>query len=139
MPQRESSARADIDGKLRAVLSGHPDIALAIVFGSLARDSANRDSDLDLAVAGQARLGPDARVRLIEDLAYAFGRPVDLVDLQEAHGPILHQAVTRGRLLLCKDRTLYAEIIRRMLYEEADVMPYYRRILAERRRAWIGK
>ena len=41
-------------------------------------------------------------------------------------------------MVLCKNRTLYAELLRRVAYDEADVMPYYRRILSERRQTWIG-
>jgi hypothetical protein len=96
------------------------------------------ESDLDLAVATIAPFTPQGRIDLIEDLAVAIGRPVDLIDLAQAHGPLLQQIVTKGRMVLCKNRTLYAELLRRLAYDEADVMPYYRRILAERRQAWIG-
>jgi hypothetical protein len=95
-------------------------------------------SDLDLAVATVTPLTPQTKIELIEDLAVAIGRPVDLIDLAQAHGPLLQQIVTRGRMVLCKNRTLYAELLRRVAYDEADVMPYYRRILSERRQAWIG-
>ena len=79
-----------------------------------------------------------ARIELIDELAAAAGRPIDLIDLSQAHGPLLQQVLTTGRLILCQNRTEYAEFLRRLVYEEADVMPYYRRILATRRQAWIG-
>jgi uncharacterized protein len=120
------------------VLARHPSIVIAILFGSLATGHSRSDSDLDLAVASTISLSQEIRVQLIEELAMAFGRPVDLIDLAQAHGPLLQQVLTQGRLLVCKDRTRYAQLILQMVYEEADVMPYYRRILAERRQAWIG-
>ena len=95
-------------------------------------------SDLDLAVASTAPLDPQIRIQLIEELAVGLGRPVDLIDLAQTHGPLLQQILTKGRLLLCTDRTRYADLLVRVVYEEADVMPYYRRILAERRQAWTG-
>lgn len=121
------------------VLARHPSIVIAILFGSLAADRAHRGSDLDLAIESVGPITPETRIRLTDDLAVALGRPVDLIDLARTHNPLLQQVLVRGRLLICHDRTRYAELIRRMVYEEADVMPYYRRILAERREAWIGR
>ena len=129
---------ASVQQRLLKVVAGHPSVTLAILFGSLAVGAVRFDSDLDLAVAGTAPIDRQARIHLIEDLASVFGRPVDLIDLNRLHGPLLHRVLTKGRLILCKDRTQYAELIQRMLAEEADVMPYYRRILAARRNAWIG-
>ena len=128
-----------IQKKIEQVLSRCPFVTMAILFGSLAANRAHRDSDLDLAVASTASLTAEARIQLIDELAVALGRPIDLIDLTQTHCPLLQQILLHGRLLICKDRTQYAEIIRRMVYEEADVMPYYRRILAERRQAWIGR
>ena len=51
---------------------------------------------------------------------------------------VILRILTRGRLIVCKDRSRYADLLLRMLYEEADYMPYYRRILSDRRDAWIG-
>ena len=137
---RDAIARdsASVQQKLLKVVAGHPAVTLAILFGSLAEGAARFESDLDLAVAGTAPLDRKARICMVEDLAVAFGRPVDLIDLNCLHGPLLHRVLTQGQLILCKDRTQYAELIQRMLAEEADVMPYYRRILAARRNAWIG-
>ncbi len=128
----------DIEQKIKDVLTCHSSVVMAFVFGSLATGHARSDSDLDVAVLASTPLGSQARVDLIADLALAFGRPVDLLDLSQTHSPLLQQILTRGRMILCKDRSRYADLLLRMLYEEADYMPYYRRILAERRRAWIG-
>jgi predicted nucleotidyltransferase len=129
---------ATVQQKLIEVITDHPAVTLAILFGSLANETARFESDLDLAVAGTTPLTRQARIHLVEELAVMFGRPVDLIDLNCLHGPLLHRILTQGQLILCKDRTQYAELILRMLAEEADVMPYYRRILTARRNAWIG-
>lgn len=127
-----------VQSVIEQVLVLHPSIVIAILFGSLAAGRGRIDSDLDLAVASITPLIPQTRIQLIEELAVALGRPVDLIDLAVTHTPLLQQILTQGRLIVCKDRTQYAELLRRMVYEDADVMPYYRRILAERRQAWIG-
>ena len=44
----------------------------------------------------------------------------------------------KGRRLV-GDTALHGDWIARHLVEQADFLPYHRRILAERRRAWIGR
>lgn len=136
---RTADETTAVQSAITEVLARHPSIVIAVLFGSLAADRAHRESDLDLAIASTAPIPPEIRIQLIDELAVAIGRPVDLIDLDRAHNPLLQQVLAHGRLLLCHDQTRYAELIRRMVYEEADVMPYYRRILAERRQAWIGR
>ena len=133
-----SEENATVQAAIGQVLARHPSIVVAILFGSLATGRSRNDSDLDLAVASTTPLDTQIRLQLIEELAVGLGRPVDLIDLVQTHGPLLQQILTKGRLLICTDRTRYANLLLRVVYEEADVMPYYRRILAERRRAWIG-
>jgi predicted nucleotidyltransferase len=123
---------------LRSVLARHEGLRLAVLFGSLARGEASAVSDLDVAVAMDAPLDLARKMSLIEDLALAFGRPVDLVDLRSAGEPLLGQILRHGVRLLGSDGA-YAELLYRHLVAEADFVPYQRRILAERRRAWIGK
>lgn len=135
-PQDESTAK--VRAAIAGVLERHPSMTMAILFGSLATGGGRPDSDLDLAVSSTVPLTAHARIELIDELAVAVGRPIDLIDLSQAHGPLLQQVLSTGRLIFCRNRTEYAELLRRLVYEEADVMPYYRRILATRRQAWIG-
>lgn len=134
---RQDEPDATVRAAIVSVLERHPSVTMAILFGSLAAGRGRPDSDLDLAVSTTAPLTVVARVELIDELAAAVGRPIDLIDLTQAHGPLLQQVLTTGRLMLCRNRTEYAELLRRQAYEEADLMPYYRRILATRRQAWI--
>lgn len=136
--QQATGQGEKIQAAIRQVLARHASITIAILFGSLAANGPRKDSDLDVAIGSTIPLALETRIQLIEELAVALGRPVDLIDLSAAHSPLLHQILTQGQLLFCKDRSQYAELLRRLVYEEADVMPYYRRILAERRHAWIG-
>lgn len=133
----QDEPNAKVRAAIAAVLKRHPSVTMTMLFGSLAAGRGRSDSDLDLAVNSTVPLTVHARIELIDDLAAAVGRPIDLVDLSQAHGPLLQQVLTTGRLVLCRNRSEYAELLRRLAYEEADVMPYYRRILATRRQAWI--
>ncbi|SFC97046.1 Nucleotidyltransferase domain-containing protein [Thiohalospira halophila DSM 15071] len=121
---------------VRGVLERHPELELAIVFGSVASGSARADSDLDLAVSAGSPLSTEARIALIEELAAATGRPVDLVDLTLAGEPLLGEIVSNGRRLTGSDEA-YASLVTRHLFDKADFLPYRDRILAERRQAWI--
>jgi predicted nucleotidyltransferase len=123
---------------IRGILERHPGIRLAILFGSFARGAVRSDSDLDVAVDVGRPLTAEEKIKFTGDLAQEIGRPVDLVDLNNVGEPLLGQIIVHGRRLLGSD-TRYAELIRRHLFDQADFMPYRSRILAERRRRWIGK
>jgi predicted nucleotidyltransferase len=124
---------AAISESLCRVLDSFPDIRLCIVFGSEASGRASSESDIDIAVAADKPLSVSRRLELTEALAAATHRTVDLVDLQADSGPVLRQALSKGAIIRNRDKTLYARIILRMLLDHADMMPYYDRILRERR------
>ena len=128
----------DCDASLRDVLAGFPDVRLALVFGSVAQGHAAPGSDLDIAVAASDTLSVDQKMALVAALAARTGRPIDLIDLNAVGQPLLGQIVRHGRRLLgCA--AAHGRLISRHLIEEADFMPLRRRILKERRTAWIGK
>ena len=132
-PQDENLTRA-----ILAVINTQPGIRLAILFSSLAAGLERADSDLDLAVDAGHRLTVGEKLALMNKLAERTGRPVDLVDLHAVGEPLLGQIIRHGKRLL-GGGTCYADLIRRHLFDQADYLPYRSRILAERRRAWIGK
>lgn len=135
---KPSQALAPHQEAIRRLLTGHAGIRAAILFGSLAKGDATPQSDLDLAVSMDSTLSTETRLTLISALASALGRPVDLIDLRTVGEPLLGQILHHGIRLLGDDAD-YAELIKRHLFADADFMPYQRRILAERRQAWIGK
>ena len=119
-------------------LASRPEIRLAIAFGSIAAGRETPDSDLDLAVAATRPLSVDDKADLVGALAQATGRPIDLVDLATATGALLSRILSTGRLVIRRDSALYAELIKRAVYDEADFAPYRRRILEAQRRRWIA-
>lgn len=131
----------DVESKcgaaVSAVLARHPDIRLAILFGSAAKGVLRRESDIDVAVLAAGGLGTALKAELIGELAVATGRAVDLIDLRSAGEPLLGQILRHGRRLFGSNDD-YAELLRRHLFDMEDFLPYVERMLAERRRAWIG-
>lgn len=114
------------------------EVRLVIIFGSLATGTANAGSDLDIAIDTGRPLTAVEKIALIDDLAEKTGRPIDLVDIQTVGEPLLGQILLHGKRILGSD-TDYARLLSRHLFDQADFMPYRNRILAERRRAWIGR
>ena len=95
-------------------------------------------SDIDIAISEAQPLEPDLRLDMMEAFASALGREVDLVDLMADQGLILQQAMCTGKIVRNKDKSLYANLISRMLLSQADMMPYYDRILRERRERFLN-
>lgn len=122
---------------LRDVLQDDPEVLLAYAFGSLAAGRASPDSDADVAVLAARPLDAEHRRALIRSVAEVTGRPVDLVDLQEAGIPLLRIVLTEGRELFCRDRREKDRVIAKMLADVEDFLPLRRRMLRERRERWI--
>lgn len=123
--------------KVATALADEPDIELAIVFGSVARQRARFDSDVDVAVKASKPLDAADTIRLIDKIAQATGRPVDLVDLRRVGEPLLGQILRHGKRILGSDGD-YAELALRHIYANEDFVPYLKRLLKERSQAWIG-
>lgn len=90
---------------LHALFAAHPEIAVAYVFGSVARGEARPGSDLDVGVVYRRfdRSGAQ-HTRIAPVLAHTLGRElgiedVDVVEL-EAQGPVFcHHVLLEGRLV----------------------------------------
>lgn len=131
----ETAARLD-EQQVRETLARHPELELAILFGSRAAGSARRDSDIDLAVSVGRPLSANERMALLAEVAVATGQSVDLIDLTRTGEPLLGQILKCGKRLV-GDADAYARLLTRHLLDQADFLPYRQRILAERRKAWI--
>lgn len=125
--------------QLTQMLSADPTLHLVILFGSVASGEARPDSDIDIAVAGDAPPTAQAKLGLIKTIAQHTGRPVDLVDLRTAGEPLLGQILRKGVRLVMRDSRLLAKLISQHIRETEDFLPYRRRILEKRSQAWIGK
>ena len=123
---------------LTEVLARRQGLRLALVFGSVAKGCESADSDVDVAVLADAPLDAEQRMALIGDLAEATGRAVDLIDVRTAGEPLIGEILAHGRRLLGTDEA-YGQILSRHLLDAGDFLPYADRMVAQRRRAWIGQ
>lgn len=127
----------DVKGKILAALKPFDDITLLMVFGSVAAGKAKQESDIDIAVLTGSPLTVQRKIEMIEALAMASGRPVDLVDLRTAGEPLIGEILQHGRILL-GEHVDFAALLSRHLLDQSDFVPYQARILRERREAWIN-
>ena len=113
----------------REALAADPRVLVAYLFGSLARGTASKNSDLDIAVlfAGpiDARLGGPLD-QLRDAVERACGRRCDLVDARTAPADLIHRVLRDGELLIERDRSarIAFEVARRNEY--FDLLPYLR-------------
>lgn len=128
----------ELVGRLTECCQTDERLGLVVLFGSVASGRASRFSDADLAVMESQPLTADRKMELIERFALVVNRPVDLVDLRTAPGPLLREILTHGRKLLCRDVGLLADLLCRMLFDEADFQPLIRALHARRLQQWIG-
>jgi len=138
MMKANENKQAPLKSELLEILNAYAFIKFAILFGSMAQDGAKFESDIDLAVQGDQVLTVEQKMQLTSDLAQHFMRPVDLIDLRTVGEPLLGQILVKGRRIMGSD-TAYGDLIARHVYAEADFMPYQRRLLKQRRDAWIGR
>lgn len=113
-------------------LANIPEVTLAYVFGSVAADTAGRESDVDIAVQVAESFDAQSRAALVEAIALRTGRPVDLVDLRRVGEPLLGEILRHG-IRVKGDRGQHAELVRRHVFDTEDFLPTVRRLLAERR------
>jgi predicted nucleotidyltransferase len=128
----------DVIKQIERALAGHPELEVVLLFGSMASGQGLPDSDVDLAVQAAHPLDAASKRALIAELGEAAGRPVDLVDLNVVGEPLLGEILTRGKRIRGSHGAC-AELPRRHLFDAADFLPYVQRLLAERRRAWLGQ
>ncbi|HHJ38227.1 MAG: hypothetical protein AXA67_00965 [Methylothermaceae bacteria B42] len=122
---------------LQRILATYPEIRLALVFGSLAEGKGRPESDLDLAVDAGSPLLPKERFALVDSLAEALGRPVDLIDLHRTRPGLLGQILRTGVRIkgTAADQAYW---MTRCVVDSEDFLPGLRALLAQRRKRWIG-
>lgn len=117
--------REEISRHVQDELEGYPEIQLAILYGSVARNTHRRDSDVDLAVAADSRvpLPVERLLHLSLACSHRVGREVQVRDLARAEGLFLKQILTTSNVLVSRNSTVYGELIVRMLAFVADMLP----------------
>ena len=131
------SDQNDIVRRSREFLRSVTGLRLAIVYGSVATGGLRPDSDVDIAVLFDQPLSAERKVDLAGELAQRLSRQVDLTDLMSLSGTILRQILCKGEVLVKADTSSFAELTRRMIYNQTDLMPLVRRTLEERQMRFV--
>ncbi len=124
--------------KAKEALLDEPGIRLALLYGSFVTGAVRADSDVDIAVLFDQPLTAEKKMVLTLQLEKIFRRPIDLVDLFSLTGTILKQILCKGIVLIKKDPVALAGQIHKMIYNQADMMPYVYRTLRERQTRFIN-
>lgn len=119
--------RQQIEERATEVLAtAGPELVAAYLFGSVSRDTATGESDVDIGILLQStppgRL-QDLRSALEGLLERALGRSVQVVVLNQAPADLVHRVLRDGRLLVDRDRGARIRFEVRTRNEYFDLMP----------------
>ncbi len=99
---------------IERVLASGPPLRLALLFGSQARGSARRDSDVDIAILPtDPALSLSAENLLVAELERALGASVDLVRLDRVEEALVWRIARDGVVLLSNPRWEAARFLAR--------------------------
>ena len=131
-------ARMSIDTRaLEPIFACYPVIA-AYLFGSQASGATTPLSDVDIAVILEAGVPSpgDVQAMLISDLMLALGRSdIDVVILNSAPPVLKERAISRGRVIYCRDdlaRLRFEVAARREYFDTKPLRDVQDRALLER-------
>lgn len=128
----------DVKHVLKQYFTTQTSVQLVILYGSFAKGLENDRSDVDIAVAGYAEFTSSVLVDLNLSISKILNREIDIVDLNSISGTILTQILTSGTIIKSNDTSLYAEMMKKMLYFEEDMAPGVRYILDYRREKFLN-
>jgi len=106
--------------EIRPMFDGEEHVVVAYLFGSTAKGTAGKLSDVDVAVLTSKDHPPtlDYQLYLMDKLAGIFGREVDVVILNEASPLLRYEVIKRGKLLYSRDE------LTRIAFEERTIDEY---------------
>ncbi len=113
-------------------LSRQPELVAAYLFGSQARGTAQRRSDVDVGIWLRHRPTrfADTPFALAGELEAAIGKPVDLVVMNTAPSDLIHRILRDGELLVEHDRSARIQFevrARNDFFDMARIRDAYRR------------
>ena len=118
-----------IEEKIVGILNNYPEVTFALLFGSTATGRAKKESDIDIAIAAKDLLGVQKMVDIQLALSRMLQKEVDLLDIHSLNGIILQEIFKNGRIIIKKDTSLYAKLLRKLWYQHADILPNIRHII----------
>ena len=108
---------------LQKVFERYPTILIVTVFGSASRGMLKENSDIDIGVAADRQLSFDLKMDICLALSSAFGREIDLIDLNQVNGVILKSALCSGEIVIKRSVPLLARLLKKLWYNQVDMMP----------------
>jgi len=129
---------SELINTILATLKIYSEIKIAILYGSAAKNRLTPRSDIDLALAAVEPLKFEQKIDIIDSLSQALSNSIDLIDLQSVSGPILQEALCTGLIIKKDFFDLYAQLIKKMWYNQEDMMPMTRYILKKRCESFIN-
>ena len=133
----ERQAVSGNEALIKPILCQEPGLKLAILYGSAAAGKMRADSDIDIALLFDRPLSDNKKIELLTRLEQELGRDIDLVDLFFLNGTILKQILSKGQVLIQVKPGVLAGLVQRMIYNQADMMPYVTRTLIERQQRFV--
>lgn len=131
MAPAETPARIEaIRAAVAPVFRTHPNVAAAYVFGSVARGTADAESDIDIGLVYRVPESSSAHDELADELTSALARTtgterVDVLDLS-AQGPIFcQQVLSEGKLIHETDRARRVDFESDTIVRAIDFRPTY--------------
>jgi predicted nucleotidyltransferase len=118
------TSKAQLVVTLAEVVAAHPEVELALLFGSRARGREGTGSDVDVAIEGE---GVD-RLALARDLSAAVGLEVDVVDLRAAGYPLLKALLRDGVVIHEGQPHAEARFRTRAILQTETDRPWYERM-----------
>lgn len=124
----DSPERERIVAELTKALEARTDVVFAVMFGSFHRGEPFRDIDVGMWAGDAAER--DLDLELAVALSRLTGFPVDVRRLNDAPVPYLFHAL-RGRILAVRDEELLANLMERVARDYHDREPLLRRATRE--------
>lgn len=119
--------RGEIERLLAGELANEPSVVIAYLYGSFVEPRPFRDIDVGVYLrTDNAKGGAALALDLAQRLSEQVKLPVDVRFLNDAPVPFLYH-VLQGRLLLCRDESLLADIMERTASRYLDLAPLVRR------------
>jgi uncharacterized protein len=118
---------ASIEELLRERLTARPDVELAVLFGSAARDELRPASDVDLGLRLHCK-DRRARDELLADLERLLHRTLDVVDLDDAPPQLRFEIARDGKLVVERAAGDWSAFRARAFVDWWDFAPIARRV-----------
>lgn len=114
--------KQEIISKLTILFSKKPDIILAFLFGSIAQGKTHKFSDIDVGVYYKREPAFKRHLQLINDICGILETDdVDVVNMNSASPLIVHDILSFGKLLICRNDDFYVNLRIKTLREYDDM------------------